>query len=101
MSINILDRLEKEGYISGFFETCTKNKKKYNVILKYDLNGKAPFDKITLISKPSKVIYSKSKNLWKLKSGLSNTFISTPKGVLSDTDARALNIGGQVLFSIK
>ena len=52
------------------------------------------------ISKPSRRIYQKSTDIRMYRSGFGNTFLSTPKGILIDEEAKKFKVGGEVLFKI-
>lgn len=95
--INILDILYKEGYIRGYKKLFYNNKLRIKVLLKYDLEGNPIISKLVRVSKPGKRVYTSIKSLWKIKSGLGVFILSTKKGILTDNDARYLNIGGEVL----
>ncbi|MFM6853043.1 MAG: 30S ribosomal protein S8, partial [Sphingopyxis sp.] len=51
-------------------------------------------------SKPGRRVYSGSKDLYRVKGGLGITIVSTPRGVLSDAEARDANVGGEVLAEV-
>ena len=55
---------------------------------------------ITRVSKPGRRVYSKIKELPRVYAGLGVAILSTPRGVLSDGEARAANVGGEVLFRV-
>lgn len=98
---NILNVLYKEGFINGFFYKNTpSNEKKFVVLLKYNRSGQSVIKNIKQISRPGKRIYTNIKVLWKVKNGFGVFILSTPKGIMTDFDARLLNLGGEVLLSI-
>lgn len=98
--MNILKVLYKEGYIRGFKKIYKNKKIIVKILLKYDIQGIPAINKIERISKPSRRIYTSIKSLWKVKTGLGIFILSTPKGIITDTDARFLNSGGEVLCYI-
>lgn len=98
--LQILNILYKEGYIRGFKKVYLNKKLYIKVLLKYDLEGNPVINKITRVSKPGRRVYSSIKSLWKIKSGLGVFVLSTPKGIITDADARFLNTGGEVLCYI-
>lgn len=99
--IDILNILYKEGFINGFYyKTNTKNEKKIVISLKYTRTGQNVINSIKQISKPGKRVYTSIKILWKVKSGFGIFILSTPKGIMTDFDARLLNLGGEVLMSV-
>ena len=97
---NVAHALKKLGYIS------TVEKRKPNTIVDGLELGLIYFDKeprihgAERISKSSRRMYMKASDIRTFKSGFGNTFLSTPKGVLADTDAKKLKVGGEVLFKI-
>lgn len=99
LCLQVLKILYNEGYIRGF---SLKNTKPLTieVFLKYTAIGIPVINKIQRISKPSRKFYIKIKPLWNLKSGLGIFIISTPQGLMTDTDAKFLNHGGEILCSI-
>ncbi len=90
---NILTLLYKEGYINGF-KVCEQNNL-IEVYLKY-INNLPVITDIKIISKPSKKIYSRVKDLDKK----SKIVLTTSKGILMNKDAKFFNIGGKMLFQI-
>ena len=67
--------------------------------LKYH-EGKPVIREISRISKPGRRVYSKIRDLPKVYSGLGIAILSTPRGVMSDSEARAANLGGEVLCRV-
>jgi len=96
----ILEVLKNEGYISNyFFEKSENNKKNLKVDLKY-YEGSPVIKEIKRISKPGRRIYSKATSIPKIQNGLGLAIISTPKGVMSDNEARKNNIGGEIICRV-
>ena len=96
----ILDVLKDEGYISNYkLESDQKNKSSLIVNLKYH-NGMPVIKEIERISKPGRRIYTKADSLPKIQSGLGIAIVSTPKGVMTDIDARKKKIGGEVICKV-
>jgi small subunit ribosomal protein S8 len=97
---NVLKVLEREGYIRGF--------ERYNVRpgideirieLKYH-EGEPVINRIQRVSKPGRRVYSKVTDLPKVFNGLGISILSTPRGVMSDSDARQANVGGEILCQV-
>ncbi|NLK75368.1 MAG: 30S ribosomal protein S8 [Clostridiales bacterium] len=101
MKIAIADILLKEGYIKKYTIEEVGNMKMIHITLKY---GKDKKDKIITglkrISKPGLRVYANKDQLPKVLGGLGVAIISTNKGVLTDKEARELNVGGEVLAFI-
>ena len=96
----ILDVLKDEGFISDYtIEDNEKNKKNISINLKYKY-GSPVIKQIERISKPGRRIYSSADSLPKINNGLGITMVSTPKGIMSDNDARKQNIGGEVICKV-
>lgn len=100
--IKILEILEAEGYISGFQynKNNLNNKIIIKVFLKYNDFGKSTIQNIFKVSSSGRRIYVSIKQLWKIKGTLGVFLLSTPKGILTDKDARLLNVGGELLLGI-
>ena len=97
---NILEILKNEGYIKDFFiEKSENNKISLKINLKY-FEGDPVIKEIKRISKPGRRVYSRATSIPKVMNGLGLAIISTPKGVMSDTDARKQNIGGEVICRV-
>ena len=97
---NILEILKKEGYIKDFFiEKKEKNKVTLRISLKY-YEGDPVIKEIKRISKPGRRVYSRANSIPKVMNGLGLAILSTPKGVMSDTEARKNNIGGEIICRV-
>jgi small subunit ribosomal protein S8 len=97
---NVLDVLKREGYIRDYHKIANDNNKaELKIELKY-VDGVAVIKEISKISKPGRRQYSKIADLKKFYNGLGIAILSTPKGVMSDYEARQNNVGGEVLCSV-
>ena len=97
---NVLEVLKREGYIRNFEEKEMKpGINFFEIELKY-YNGKPVISEIKRVSKPGRRVYSSIKNLQKTYNGLGISILSTPRGVMSDNEAREANVGGEVLCTI-
>jgi small subunit ribosomal protein S8 len=97
---NVLEVLQREGYIRGFTRNPVSPGQEEIVIeLKYQ-EGTPVIREIARISKPGRRVYSKIKELPKVANGLGISILSTPRGVMSDSEARAANVGGEVLCKV-
>ena len=93
--------LTNEGYINGYeIVNDDINKRQIKLILKYDKEGNPLIESIRRISKPSKRIYTKKKDIYKVLNGFGTLIISTSKGILSGKDARLKNLGGEVIGEV-
>ncbi len=96
----VLDVLSDEGYIRGYSRVEQDGMKpEFEVELKY-FEGAPVITNIKRVSKPGRRVYSSVSDLPSVRNGLGISVVSTPKGVMSDTAARAANVGGEVLFQV-
>ena len=97
---NVLEVLKREGYIRGFNQSELKpGISEIKIELKYH-DGAPVIREIRRVSKPGRRVYSKIKDLPRVYNGLGISILSTPQGVLSDSEARAANVGGEVLCMV-
>ena len=96
---NVLEVLQREGYIRGYSEDSTGKHPALRIELKY-FEGEPAIKHVARVSKPGRRVYSGSKELPTVRNGLGITIVSTPKGVMSDAAARSANVGGEVLCTV-
>ena len=97
---NVLEALKREGFIRGYSaEELRPGVSQLRIELKYT-EGEPVIKEITRVSKPGRRVYSKIQELPRVYAGLGVSILSTPRGVLSDGEARAANVGGEVLFRV-
>ena len=94
-----LDVLQREGYIRGYSEEEMGPAKGIRIELKY-FEGQPAIKHVARVSKPGRRVYSGSQELPRVMNGLGITIVSTPRGVLSDAEAREQNVGGEVLAEV-
>jgi len=97
---NVLEVLQREGYIRGY--TSANNGSgmpELKIELKY-VDGEPVIREITRISKPGRRVYSRIADLPRVYNGLGISILSTPRGVMSDAEARAANVGGEILCRV-
>lgn len=97
MKLAIAEILFKEGYIRSYEELDNDTQGVIRVTLKYDEKGKKVIAGLKRISRPGLRIYASKEELPKVLNGLGIAIISTPKGVMTDKEARKNNVGGEVL----
>jgi small subunit ribosomal protein S8 len=95
----VLDVLQREGYIRGYSEEQMGPAAGIRVELKY-FEGQPAIKHVARVSKPGRRIYSGAQDLPRVRNGLGITIVSTPRGVLSDAEAREQNVGGEVLAEV-
>ena len=96
----VLDVLQDEGYIRGY--TLVEREgahPEFEIELKY-FDGAPVIAQISRVSTPGRRVYSSIKDLKPVRNGLGISILSTPKGVMSDTAAKAENVGGEVLCRV-
>ena len=96
---HVLDVLQREGYIRGYSEEELAGQKGLRIELKY-FEGQPAIKHVARVSKPGRRVYSGSQELPRVRNGLGITIVSTPRGVLSDAEAREQNVGGEVLAEV-
>jgi len=98
--INVLAVLEQEGYIRGYGrEDGEDGKEQIRIELKYH-DGEPVIRTISRVSTPGRRVYSGIADLADVCNGLGVAILSTPQGVMSDSQARAANVGGEVLCNV-
>ncbi|MCQ2913865.1 MAG: 30S ribosomal protein S8 [Alphaproteobacteria bacterium] len=97
---SVLEVLKREGYIRGYSRVnVRKGIDEIKVELKYYEN-RPVISEITRVSAPGRRVYSSVKDLKKVYNGLGISILSTPRGVMSDHEARTDNVGGEVLCTV-
>ena len=100
LNSNVLTVLKDEGYIRDFNDVeVRKGINNIKIDLKY-YNGSPVIKNIKRVSKPGIRVYSKISELPKIYGGLGISILSTPKGVMSDNQARKNNVGGEILCEV-
>ncbi len=100
LNLNVLTVLKDEGYIRDFQDVeIRKGISNIKIDLKY-YNGTPVIKNIKRVSKPGIRVYSKISDLPKIYGGLGISILSTPKGVMSDNQARENNVGGEILCEV-
>lgn len=97
---HVLDVLQSEGYIRGYSTVDFDNgRSEFEIELKY-YDGQPVIREIERISRPGRRVYASVKNIPRVANGLGVSILSTPKGVMSDAEARDQNVGGEVLCRV-
>ncbi|TVR45515.1 MAG: 30S ribosomal protein S8 [Rhodobacteraceae bacterium] len=96
----VLDVLADEGYIRGYERVTTDaGHEELEISLKY-ADGTPVIRELKRISTPGRRVYSGVRDIPQVRNGLGISVVSTPKGVMSDANARAANVGGEVLCRV-
>ncbi|MBM3597861.1 MAG: 30S ribosomal protein S8 [Alphaproteobacteria bacterium] len=97
---NVLEVLKREGYIRGYSQAqVSPGINQLTIELKYN-DGEPVIRELERISTPGRRVYSRVSDLGRVYNGLGISILSTPRGVLSDKEARAQNVGGEVLCRV-
>jgi small subunit ribosomal protein S8 len=96
----VLDVLQSEGYIRGYSETRQEGlPAEFDIELKY-YDGEPVIREIERVSRPGRRVYVSVDRIPRVSNGLGVSILSTPKGVMSDNEAREQNVGGEVLCRV-
>jgi small subunit ribosomal protein S8 len=97
---HVLDVLKSEGYIRGYSSVQQEGKPaEFEIELKY-YDGEPVIREIERVSKPGRRVYASVKNIPRVADGLGVSILSTPRGVMSDAEARDQNVGGEILCRV-
>jgi small subunit ribosomal protein S8 len=97
---SVLDVLKREGYIRGYQQSDGDSGGiEFRIELKYH-EGHPVIREISRVSRPGRRVYSKVAEIPRVFNGLGISILSTPRGVMSDNEARAANVGGEVLCRV-
>jgi len=97
--VKISEILKSEGFIIDYKIDNETNKPVLAINLKYH-SGNPVISAIERISKPGRRVFSRAESLPKVNNGLGIAIISTPKGVMTDVDARKLKVGGEIICKV-
>ena len=92
--------LKKEGFVADVAEDAADGKKRLRVVLKYDYNEKPIIQQIRRVSKPGLRRYVAAADIPRVRGGMGASVLSTSRGLMSDREARAAHVGGEVLCQI-
>lgn len=95
----IANLLNKEGFIGEVKKVAKGKNKIMKITLKYD-NGVSAIEGAKRVSKPGQRIYVKASEIRKVRGGFGMAVISTPKGLMTNSDARKAKLGGEILLEV-
>ena len=95
----IADILKNEGFIKDFKISIEEKKNILSLELKYH-SGNPVISNFERVSKPGRRIFSSADSLTKINNGLGIAILSTPKGVMTDIDARKQRVGGEIICKV-
>ena len=96
----IAEKLKAEGFVQGVEKKGKKVHKTLDVVLKYDEAGQHVIGGVKRVSKPGRRMYRSVHEIKPVKYGHGRLFLSTPKGIMTDKEARKEKVGGEALFEI-
>ena len=97
--VKIADILKNEGFIKDFKVSTEEKKNILSLELKYH-SGNPVISNFERVSKPGRRIFSSADSLPKINNGLGIAILSTPKGVMTDIDARKQKVGGEIVCKV-
>jgi small subunit ribosomal protein S8 len=101
VNLEIVKVLKRTGYISGFDVKKDPNKKDIlKIYLKYTDTKERVIQDLQRVSKPGRRIYVSSKKIPKVFNGFGVAIVSTPRGIMTDKEARLQNVGGEIICNI-
>jgi small subunit ribosomal protein S8 len=100
LKLGIVGVLKSEGFIEGFVETPGRENGRIKVFLKYGEDSKGVIRGIHRVSKPGRRVYVGKEEIPRVRNGLGVAILTTPRGVLTDHQARTAGVGGEVLCQV-
>jgi small subunit ribosomal protein S8 len=100
IKLAVAELLSSKGYLGAVTKKSKGNAKYLNVVLLYGQDGRPIISDVKRISKPSRRLYEKAKNIKRFRRGFGMSVFSTPEGIMADVDAKKNNLGGEFLFNI-
>jgi len=100
IKLELVRVLKEQGYIKDFKYLENEIQGSIRIYLKYVSDGKPSIFGIERVSKPSRRVYSKSKQIKPVLNGLGISVVSTSRGVMTDRQAKEANVGGEILFNV-
>ena len=97
---NVLRVLKEQGFILDYFPEMRGARGVLRIELKYGPDGEKVIRRLTRVSRPGRRVYRGVRALEDVLSGMGTAVLSTPKGVLSVAEARAMQVGGEVLCEL-
>jgi small subunit ribosomal protein S8 len=97
---SIADTLQREGYIWDYEIVEQEPRNLLRVNLKYGPNGEKVIQTIRRVSRPGRRVYTSVREMKDVLNGMGINILSTPKGVLSNREARKEGVGGEVLCTV-
>jgi len=100
MKFAIAELLSAKGYLGAVTKKSKGEAKFLEIVLLYGEDGSPVVTDVKRVSKPSRRLYEKAKEIKRFRRGFGLSVFSTPKGIMGDMDAKKNNLGGEFLFNI-
>ncbi|HUP25613.1 MAG TPA: 30S ribosomal protein S8 [Thermoanaerobaculia bacterium] len=100
LKVNLCKLLEREGFIKGFRVHDRPPAKAIEIFLHYDREGAPAITSLRRVSKPGRRVYRGAEEIKPVLNGIGVAIVSTPQGLLTDTEARQRRVGGEVMCEI-
>ena len=100
VKVSIVALLKREGYVEGYVENTEGPQGNIKVFLKYDNHNRATIRGIERISKPGRRMYVGHAEIPRVRNGLGMAILTTPRGVITDAQARQAGVGGEVICHV-
>ena len=100
LKLELVRILKEEGFVEGYIENTEGPQGYVKVFLKYDGAQRGTIRGLRRISKPSRRVYVGKNDIPRVRNGLGIAILTTPRGVLTDRDARNAGVGGEVMCHV-
>lgn len=100
LKLALIAILKQEGFVEGYIEQEAGPQGSIKVFLRYDAGNRGVIRGLRRVSKPSRRVYVGKNEIPRVRNGLGVAILTTPRGVLSDRDARVAGVGGEVMCHV-
>jgi small subunit ribosomal protein S8 len=100
LKLSLAHVLKREGFLEGFVDDANGALGSLKLFLKYDAQNRGVIRGIERVSRPGRRVYAGRDDIPRVRNGLGVTILTTPKGVLSDAQARAAGVGGEIICQV-
>jgi small subunit ribosomal protein S8 len=100
LKLGIITILKREGFVEGYIEDDAGPQGKIKVFLKYDMANRGVIRGIERVSKPGRRVYVGKTDIPRVRNGLGVAILTTPRGLLTDRQARKAGVGGEVVCRV-
>ena len=100
LKLALIAILKQEGFVEGYVEQEGGPQGAIKVFLRYDAANRGSIRGLRRVSKPSRRVYVGKNEIPRVRNGLGVAILTTPRGVLSDRDARVAGVGGEVMCHV-